>query len=1093
MPFYRGAEKEFPNTSLDKLAPVCFELHRAWGTFRRFGKYTDSTGASWSRTYFKKFWSALNTALKRKGGTGCTKLRGLTETSSLESLCTALAMKDDELTSFEDAEYFTLCDGTRLTKDELKTPEQFQKERIGQIFVLGVEEDNRRKFMTAKGIPIIEVKSWPKEMSYLAEASADPPQNNEDEGEEEPEPVEQKEELAGANPDSKVQYTEDEDTIDIMVRIGDGISVIDEDLRSEILKGLPASITDKIRFVWDFGSVKQNIKPFSWFSFMKPLNGYRNREAFGWKPFLEVVSRASFPLVAQKLFNGVRVQIHKNGDSFEFLTDDGHHEVRGRLPTFMEELKKDKWPEKLIMDGVVEMWKNGKHQGRDATYGFLSHYEDLFKGEDKHIVVNIFDLLYVNEDDLTEVPYVDRLKLLDELPFEQTTDKVPKTGIFNRVPNYMVTQKPQVLSVGKKLSNLPASRGTIFKSGQSLYKLDGLTGHWYLYKNNATYNVRILQKLPTNTPLVYTYKIGLRIDDFDLSEEDKVWIDENSYAYAGKTLTTSQSFYEGSTVRVTAKGVVQYKNRIRMQGVKPLRSIRDPTDSVEDVFLKAEDAKVLMVKSDLAGDWPPEDKEYGYMVLNDALYVDIGPYMEKLQGGVKTLMTKENFKPQGLVEHGVRNETTTEYFFVTGPMKDKHLKCKWVDGKWVCNTADKYDPTVLSDLYIPPKGFSALPSSIKNAVPKQFRYWEYDKPDKRLSIRDAYVRARGVKLTAVRSFDDNHYLIKDLSGKRYLGVSSGKLDGEEHTLDSFEEVVEADSDEREFTLIKHWWKGERAQSHASEHFDLFLDDEMWVMDGNPDESKVQVQSRRAYSKSFKDDIPERSVLIKPGDSGNSTKDTPAWAERVDKGLAVVVEDTDTLKRFRLSGKGLSGYYTMTRPDPDENMWTLTKEKMQKRRVRQSMQLAVNNYWMEGNTMVVEGVALSYGVWNGDFYSWEVVSESASLPAKDNLLGKPVSVSPGRVMGPEEHENAEDEGKVVKLWIDEDKKQINVRVHILTEQGQDLVKEGHLNGFSVEIDVIEDPERRIIEEIVHYDRVTMVERPACRVCTFDLCEIPAVVS
>jgi len=1190
MPFYKGAEKEFPGTPLNKLAPVCFELHRAWGTFRRFDKYTDSKGNSWSKTYFKKFWSALNSALKKKGGTGCTKLKGLTEGQTLENLCTALAMKDDDISTFEDAEYFVLCDGSRLLKDQLSSPDDFSREKIGQIFAKSIDADLEKKFMKEHAIPVIKIERWPRELSYLSEVPATLPQTTEtsdglceDEeqmlkelGKKQLEsiykgiekewkdmsldrlsrfclvlhmgwgtyrrgnrnftdikgnkwnatdfrkmrttldklikekggngckplkaidapptrwPPDARERTRNMSPVAESAYGPDDDQIGIMVRVGDGVEGTYNQVRSDILKGLPPSLQDKVRFVYDFGETKPNVTPFSWFTSQKPLMGYGVREAVSWSRFQGMLSTDLFPMVAQKLFHGVRVQIHKKGDDFEFMSE-GHFDIEERLPSFVAELSTEGWPETLIMDGVVEMWKNGKHQGRGPAEEFLSHFEKLFKGEDKHMVINVFDIMYYGDEDLTEELYADRLKKLDQLPFQQSTDKVPKTGIFNKVPSYKVTNKMQAVTIGKKLAKLNSSRGTIFKTGFSRYKLDGLTGHWYLYKNVPTYDVVILQKLPTKTPLVYTYRVGIEITDtMDINEEDKVFISgydrDKVYAFVGKTRNTGQHFYEGNIVRVTADKITKYKNRIRVQGAVPIRKVSwDPVETIDTMIAKADDSKVLITKDELTGDWPPENKQYGYMSLDQGIYVDVGNYVEKCNEDNKVLMTKENFKPQGIVEHGARTETSTEYFFKSGPLAEKRMKCKWVNGKWVCGLERVSTPDVLTDKkYIPPKGFSALPATIRKSIPKQFQFWEEENQERRLALRDAYLRAKDIMLTTVRSYDEKHHLVEDAQGKRYLGVSRGNVGDGTHSLNSFETVIEADNDERDFTLIRHWWKGHKAQSDDAVHFDLFLNDDMWVMDANPFEGKARVQSRKAYSKDFKNKVSKRSSLIPPGDPGNSTKHTPAWAERVAEGNAVILEDGDLRKRFKL-GKDI---FAMTRDDVTVNMWVLVKELSNGKKTRQSIQLAVNNYWMEGNTMVVEGTALSYGVWNGDFYSWEVVSESVNLPAKNNLLGKPVSISPGRdKVGVNEHEEADDHGKVVKLWVDEEEQKLNVRVHINDDEGQEMIKEGNHTGFSVEIDVIEDPVRRIIEEIVNYDRVTFVDRPACRVCDFDLCELP----
>jgi len=74
MPFYKGAEKLWPNLSLQRLAPICRELHMAWGIWRQHQKYTDEKGHSWSKEDFWNMWRILDQLLRKKGGKGCVKL-----------------------------------------------------------------------------------------------------------------------------------------------------------------------------------------------------------------------------------------------------------------------------------------------------------------------------------------------------------------------------------------------------------------------------------------------------------------------------------------------------------------------------------------------------------------------------------------------------------------------------------------------------------------------------------------------------------------------------------------------------------------------------------------------------------------------------------------------------------------------------------------------------------------------------------------------------------------------------------------------------------------------------------------------------------
>jgi len=189
----------------------------------------------------------------------------------------------------------------------------------------------------------------------------------------------------------------------------------------------------------------------------KPMIGYKYQNMMGWDAMKALVE--DWPVYVQKKYDGARVQWHKDGDDIKAFSDDGHR-IEHRMPTLVNELR-TKWPEKVILDSEVEIWKNGEKLGREEISGFLRQVQELKEGQDAGIVANVFDLLYHSTNDkemnMVSMSYEERVKHLSRMPFSETTDDVPKVGMFNRTPSYKAENVDQMIEIGKKQEAKPGS------------------------------------------------------------------------------------------------------------------------------------------------------------------------------------------------------------------------------------------------------------------------------------------------------------------------------------------------------------------------------------------------------------------------------------------------------------------------------------------------------------------------------------------------------------------------------------------------------------------------------------------------------------
>jgi hypothetical protein len=291
--------------------------------------------------------------------------------------------------------------------------------------------------------------------------------------------------------------------------------------------------------------------------------------------------------------------------------------------------------------------------------------------------------------------------------------------------------------------------------------------------------------------------------------------------------------------------------------------------------------------------------------------------------------------------------------------------------------------------------------------------------------------------------------------------------GKEVNYLRIETLTKIKEEVKDFILSHHWWK------ESTSHWDLFIGDEMIVLTKDPiGESKGFV--RKPYSKSSIDKGKKGPEFLSPMSSENKTS-LLAWMERKDEGKVIVLDDTPLCKRFNFIGKMLVGTYEMVREKADVNSWRWTKVAVGKANlsanegvVKAKMMLNVSNFGKGGDGKFhVIGSAFSYGVWNGEWFSPEVVRDRP-----ERVVGISVCVGP--------HELEDDDGVVESIKFENDT--IVVDAIVNTPEKQKEIEDGNYVGFSVEIEVLVDNVRHIIKKIMEYDRVNIVASPACEVCT-----------
>ena len=304
---------------------------------------------------------------------------------------------------------------------------------------------------------------------------------------------------------------------------------------------------------------------------------------------------------AQKKYDGNRVIIYYHKDNDEntrFISEDGTVLSRNKFTETVEELKKLNI-ESAIFDSELEIWNSGKKLNREDVAGYLHSKESK---DQSGTVFNIFDILYYNGNDIHKEKLSQRLDILNNIKFNQSTIDIPNEKLhLNLSPTFKIT-KDNYKQELKKLVFAQASEGAMIKKDTKYYF--GYSNNWVKIKKYETLRVIVLKIHQTKVPTVFNYDIGVAIDNPDLYDKDSiVEIDGKKYLQVGKTYNTAVTCKVGDIISIKFHTFNLYKNKkgkIYANVYEPvfeeLHKEEATPDHINNVIKKAETSGLLVQK-----------------------------------------------------------------------------------------------------------------------------------------------------------------------------------------------------------------------------------------------------------------------------------------------------------------------------------------------------------------------------------------------------------------------------------------------------------------------------------------------------------------
>jgi hypothetical protein len=234
---------------------------------------------------------------------------------------------------------------------------------------------------------------------------------------------------------------------------------------------------------------RKGIKLFTFSKLLKPEHGRYKGEIYTVENLIEILNLKpewyEKGIYVQKKFDGVHVRCdvqrhYESGFNVRIWTEEGN-EITDKLPTLRAALGTASKGHAMALVGELEFWKDKTHQSRQETTAII-HTKEVHPDEGK-VVLNVFDMLFYNKEDLHREPYTKRLERLRKRLGPSESIQIAQTSLVGNANDL----KKEV----KRYAGLPGSEGAYLKRADFPYELDGKTQLNYKYKNTFSIDAEV--------------------------------------------------------------------------------------------------------------------------------------------------------------------------------------------------------------------------------------------------------------------------------------------------------------------------------------------------------------------------------------------------------------------------------------------------------------------------------------------------------------------------------------------------------------------------------------------------------------------------
>ena len=350
---------------------------------------------------------------------------------------------------------------------------------------------------------------------------------------------------------------------------------------------------------------RQRIEPGYPYAQLKTTKkGYSQKEVFGIKSVGDL-AKDLFTVPSKQStevkIDGFRVQAHRNGDQVRLFTESGH-EITENIPGVAESVKTIPAKSFVLDTEATPYGEDLTNLGRQgAVPAFAVGATKAV--DDSRWALHVFDILYIDGEDIHNLSYEDRRKRLRglELPIRDVPKSMDsfRTKLWENNVNW-ATSAEQMIKFAEEVSKVSGSEGAMFKEADSKYRLTGSTPLWSKMKTSFeidalvvgvrkeggthTYLGAIGPVTPPKGAKLETVPVDIKNYGAFVKHKGKV------YTIVGKTFNTKIVADVGDIIRVTMKNVGKISDQVfhwfhpQVLEKREDKTSPDPLETAETIY-----------------------------------------------------------------------------------------------------------------------------------------------------------------------------------------------------------------------------------------------------------------------------------------------------------------------------------------------------------------------------------------------------------------------------------------------------------------------------------------------------------------------------
>jgi len=335
------------------------------------------------------------------------------------------------------------------------------------------------------------------------------------------------------------------------------------------------------------GILKAALAPFAKFEPLKSTAGF-DVEEFSFKHLDKMIenwvqSRIKDGLFIDPKINGYRIILEAKDDKTRLYLEGATKDYSAIYKNLAAEIK---GLPSVILDGEL----TEEVKGTPGLRAELGKYRRSAV-DDSNAVVHVFDILYLDGEDLHEKPYEERRTVLDRF-FENRNFKH-----LRKLPSWKVITIDDFVKKAKEAAAHPASEGCMVKTADSKYLLGRRTGEWIKAKETSDLQVMVLgvKKTKAND---YVYRCGVEVKKIEgIAPKEIEERAGKKYVVLGNTFRTQLKAKPGEHIEVSITEFVEQDGARGKEYNWMIPKVKDTTARKVDTLRYAQEVGQLLSAS----------------------------------------------------------------------------------------------------------------------------------------------------------------------------------------------------------------------------------------------------------------------------------------------------------------------------------------------------------------------------------------------------------------------------------------------------------------------------------------------------------------